>query len=58
MQTHYATTKERLESVARTLARIELRRETDSDPQLGRAIESFLVNRELRELEHFAMKGE
>jgi hypothetical protein len=52
MLTCFKTTKERLAYVARTLATVDYRRARNNDPSIGRGIESFLVGRELRELEH------
>lgn len=58
MQSHYATTNERLTAVANLLLELDAKRQQTGDDSLGRAVESFLVNRELRELEHFALVKE
>jgi hypothetical protein len=55
MQTCFKSTKERLRATARTIEALDIRRQETGDDSLGRAIEAFLVNRELRELEHLAL---
>ena len=45
-------TTERLRRSVAILAVIERQRNTTRDPRLGAGLESFLINRELRELEN------
>ena len=51
-------TTERLRRSVAVLAVIEQRRNATQDPRLGAGLESFLVNRELRELENACLAEE